>query len=97
MEFDNKNKYSIQALFNQIAPKYDLINEFMSFGFQKSVKFSSVKNAIKELGYTPKNALDLCCGTGDISVIIKRLCPKCETVGVDFSEEMLALKQIKKQ
>ena len=91
MKFDNKNKSSIKALFNQIAPKYDLINEFMSFGLQKSIKISSVKNALKELGYTPKIALDLCCGTGDISGVIKELCPACKVTGVDFSEEMLSL------
>ena len=91
MNFDNKNKFSIRTLFNKIAPNYDIINELMSFGLQKHIKQSYVKNAVKMLGYQPEEVLDLCCGTGDISRIIKNLYPNSEVVGVDFSEEMLSI------
>lgn len=35
--------------------------------------------------------VDLATGTGDLALSIKRECPAAEVVGVDFSEEMLAI------
>ena len=48
MDFDNKDKYSIQFLFNKIAQNYDLINFVITFGLHKKIKESAVKNAIKK-------------------------------------------------
>lgn len=95
MIFDRKNKESIHSLFNQIAPNYDLINHFISFGMQNSIKSSAVKNSIKKLGTTPRKVLDLCCGTGDISILFQKLCPAADIIGIDFSEEMLSIAKLK--
>ena len=91
MRFDKQSPPTIQSLFNQIARNYDLINIFMSFGMQSYIKKSSVKNAIKKLGKTPDSVLDICCGTGDISVLFQKYCPNTEVTGIDFSEEMLSI------
>ena len=76
-------------MFNQIAPNYDLINKLMTFGLQDIIKASAVKSTIKKLGKTPFSILDLCCGTGDISILFKKFCQNAEITGIDFSEEML--------
>ena len=91
MNFDNKNKDTIKVLFNQIARKYDLMNNFMSFFLHKNIKLSAVKNSIDKLGYDPKRILDICCGSGDISIMFKNLFPDAEVIGLDFSEEMLKI------
>lgn len=91
MEFNRENKASIKYLFNTISTKYDKLNFLMSFGLQKSIKKRAVKNAIKNLQYKPLRILDLCCGTGDIAVLLKKTCPDAEIVAVDFSKEMLEI------
>ena len=91
MIFDKKNKESIHTLFNRIAPNYDLINRIMSLGLQAGIKKSSVKKALEKFGKTPEKILDLCCGTGDISLLFQKFCPNAQISGIDFSEEMLSL------
>ncbi len=95
MRFEQKNTASIKTLFNKIAPNYDLINSLMSFGLQKRIKTAAVKTAIKHYGKTPKKVLDLCCGTGDISILFKKFCPDTDITGIDFSKEMLSIAEKK--
>jgi len=87
-ELDNKNpedkKRFIKNLFNDIVPTYDLLNHLLSFGTDKLWRrrifrhISSVKDS---------NALDLCCGTGDLSLLLYR--HGSRTVSLDFSLNML--------
>lgn len=77
---------NIKHLFNEIALKYNFMNDIISFGIHKAVK----TKAIKALNIQPRSkVLDLCCGTGDLCKIIKKLHPNCDVVGVDFSQQML--------
>lgn len=83
-----KSPEKIQNMFNQIADRYDFINNVMSIGLHRYVKFLSVKNL-----EIPTNAvvLDLCTGTGDLADFIKKSHPSATIVGVDFSEKMLEI------
>jgi demethylmenaquinone methyltransferase/2-methoxy-6-polyprenyl-1,4-benzoquinol methylase len=84
----DKSPQTIQTMFNMIAQRYDFINEIMSFGTQKIIKYL----CIKSLHTKPNdNVIDLCCGTGDLARIIKKIQPKSTVVGVDFSEKMLEI------
>lgn len=75
-----------QKMFSELAPRYDFLNNIISFGIHKIIK----KNAIDKLKIKPNSQiLDLCCGTGDLGQIIKKSNPSCEIIGVDFSEAML--------
>lgn len=88
----DKSPDSIRNMFNRISKKYDFMNDVMSFGMQKFVKTSS----IKMLDIHPHdNVIDLCCGTGDLARIIKKIFPKCCVQGVDFSESMLDIARSK--
>ena len=91
MKFEQNNKDSIKYLFNQIATNYDLLNSLMSLGLQQSIKKKSIKNATKNLKNEPLKILDLCTGTGDIAIECKKLFPKAEVIGIDFSENMLKI------
>ena len=79
---------NIKNLFDNLANKYDFMNNIISFGTHKFIK----KLAIKELNIKPNSkVLDLCCGTGDLGSIIKETEPTCDITGVDFSENMLEI------
>lgn len=87
MTFD-KTPDNIQKMFNMIADKYDFVNNLMSFGTQNYVKYFS----IKLLDIKPHDSvLDICCGTGDLSGIIKKIQPNAQITGIDFSEKMLVI------
>jgi demethylmenaquinone methyltransferase/2-methoxy-6-polyprenyl-1,4-benzoquinol methylase len=74
----------VNDLFARIARRYDLINDLQSFGLHRAWKRRVVKLAQIKSG---DRALDLCCGTGDISFALARA--GAETIGLDFSEQML--------
>lgn len=84
----DKSVSTIKTMFNMIAENYDKINDIMSFGSHRLVKFESVKN----LDISPHaNVIDLCCGTGDLAKMIKKLQPDACVTGIDFSERMLEI------
>ena len=58
-----KKKGLVQSVFNQVFDKYDLMNDFMSFGIHRLWK----KNLINMMGPSKnKSLIDVACGTGDI-------------------------------
>jgi demethylmenaquinone methyltransferase/2-methoxy-6-polyprenyl-1,4-benzoquinol methylase len=82
----------VNALFTRIARRYDLINDLQSFGLhrywkQRVVQLTRVQAADR--------ALDVCCGTGDLALALAR--QGAMVVGLDFSQEMLAIAQAKVQ
>ena len=53
----------VQGVFDQVYDKYDLMNDFMSFGIHRLWK----KNLINMMGPSKnKSLVDVACGTGDI-------------------------------
>lgn len=81
-----KNPLKIKKLFDEISPYYDKINSFISLGFNLAVKITSIRN----LKIQPKSKiLDICCGTGDLTQIIRKIQPDTQVIGVDFSPSML--------
>jgi demethylmenaquinone methyltransferase / 2-methoxy-6-polyprenyl-1,4-benzoquinol methylase len=93
----------VNALFDTIAARYDLINDLQSFGLHRYWKRRLVRLAVKSSGLgngahrsmgekstrRPVQALDLCCGTGDVAFALAR--SGMDVVGLDFSEPMLAV------
>lgn len=74
----------VNDLFATIAPRYDLINDLQSFGLHRVWKRRLVNLAGRKPG---ARALDLCCGTGDVSFALARR--GFDVVGLDFSAPML--------
>ncbi|MDB4795779.1 class I SAM-dependent methyltransferase, partial [Verrucomicrobia bacterium] len=75
----------VRDLFDRIARRYDLINDVQSGGLHRWWK----RTVIKEAGdLQNKAALDICCGTGDLSFALAA--QGAETTGLDFSSEMLS-------
>lgn len=77
----------VQNIFSAIAPRYDLVNDVMTFrmahGWRaKAVKLSGAKPGMK--------VLDVATGTGDFAIAFKKIVgPEGEVTGVDFCAEML--------
>jgi len=78
----------MRALFSTVAPRYDFFTRFFSYGMDGRWKKFSVQRAQLQ-----KDALvlDLACGTGDFSLLIKRHCPGSRPVVADLTEPMLRL------
>lgn len=74
----------VQAMFAEIAPRYDFLNRFLSFGIDRRWR----KRLMRELALARgSDVLDLCCGTGDLALAFQRV--GCHTVGADFTAAML--------
>jgi len=78
----------ISAMFDAIAPRYDLLNHVLSAGLDVLWR----RRAIRSLALTGREAvLDLCTGTGDLAIGARQARPGAALViGVDFSGVMLA-------
>ncbi|MBY0518450.1 MAG: bifunctional demethylmenaquinone methyltransferase/2-methoxy-6-polyprenyl-1,4-benzoquinol methylase UbiE [Bacteriovoracaceae bacterium] len=82
----NSKADRVQGIFSQIAPKYDLVNDVMTFRMAhswraKTVKLSGAKPGMK--------ILDVATGTGDFAIEFKKVVGLGEVIGVDFCAEML--------
>ena len=84
----DKSPDKIQSMFNKISDKYDFINNIMSFGTHFFIKKDCI-NLFE--GKSALKILDLCCGTGDLTRIIKKKFSDAEVIGIDFSEKMLEI------
>jgi demethylmenaquinone methyltransferase/2-methoxy-6-polyprenyl-1,4-benzoquinol methylase len=82
----------VNDLFAKIAPRYDLINDLQSFGLHHHWK-----NRLAQLAKIRRGdrALDVCCGTGDISFALAK--NGAEVTGLDFSQPMLNVAGLKNQ
>src|SRR5512142_2659619 len=86
-----KSNY-VRAMFDHIAPRYDLMNSVMTLG-----QHQNVRRAAARLAQPPRNglALDLATGTGDFASALHQVEPTCRVVGIDFALEMMRLGQTK--
>ncbi|MBE7705733.1 MAG: ubiquinone/menaquinone biosynthesis methyltransferase [Cyanobacteria bacterium SIG30] len=84
----DKISAKIQQMFDDIAFKYDFLNDLISFKFHKTIK----TNAFKKLNLNENSkVIDLCTGTGDVAYILKKMQPSAEIYGLDFSKNMLSI------
>ncbi|HTI35886.1 MAG TPA: bifunctional demethylmenaquinone methyltransferase/2-methoxy-6-polyprenyl-1,4-benzoquinol methylase UbiE [Miltoncostaea sp.] len=77
----------VRAMFDRIAPRYDLLNRAMTAGLDGRWRRTAAALADVAAG---DRALDVCTGTGDLAfALADRVTPSGEVVGVDFAERML--------
>ena len=81
-------KEQVEAIFDQIAGRYDLLNRFLSVGIDKGWR----KKAIRELkDLQPENILDVATGTADVAIMTQKILKPKKITGIDISEQMLAV------
>ena len=85
---EQQNSKLMRAMFHTVAPRYDFITRAFSYGMDKRWKRLGVERA--RLPERPV-VLDLACGTGDFSLLVKRIRPQARTVPADITERMLHL------
>lgn len=78
----------MRAMFDEIAPTYDLLNGLLSANQDEFWRYRAAKRLCVRKG---ERVLDLCCGTGDLTREIARQAPESEVVGADFSSQMLEI------
>jgi len=84
---EKKQRY-VNRLFDTIAPRYDFFTAFMSYGMDRGWKRKLVEMASLSGNET---ALDIACGTGDITFMLARRLSGGHAVGLDITEKMLEI------
>ncbi len=80
-------KEQVEAMFDAIAPRYDLLNRVLSLGIDQRWRKKAVAMLREE---QPKRILDVATGTADLALQSLVLDPE-KVVGVDIAEEMLSI------
>ena len=82
---------AVREMFTAIAPRYDLLNHLLSANVDKLWWRRTAKSFAQILERPGAKVLDLCCGTGDMALALRRQSPQAEITGADFSHTMLVL------
>jgi demethylmenaquinone methyltransferase / 2-methoxy-6-polyprenyl-1,4-benzoquinol methylase len=88
LPIEKLDRHRMREMFSTIAPRYDFVTRTFSYGMDRRWKRLGVEKAS-----LPPDAvvLDLACGTGDFSQLVRQHLPRARTVAVDLTEPMLRL------
>jgi demethylmenaquinone methyltransferase/2-methoxy-6-polyprenyl-1,4-benzoquinol methylase len=87
MTRDTLEPREVERMFDRIAGPYDMMNRVMTAGLDR--RWRELAAEATGLG-NGANALDACCGTGDLALALARLVGRGgQVTGLDFSGEML--------
>jgi demethylmenaquinone methyltransferase / 2-methoxy-6-polyprenyl-1,4-benzoquinol methylase len=90
---DKPRDRAIQAMFDRIAARYDILNRIISFRLDNTWRRKAIKEVLKS---NDPFILDLGAGTGDLTfAAAKQIKGSGRIVGLDFSLEMLKLARSK--
>jgi len=84
-------KSEVEDMFDNIAPKYDLLNHVLSMQIDKLWRTKLVKWMNED---QPKEVLDVATGTGDLAIAVEKG-TGAKVVGLDLSQQMLNVGIIK--
>jgi demethylmenaquinone methyltransferase / 2-methoxy-6-polyprenyl-1,4-benzoquinol methylase len=82
---------AVRSMFDQIAPRYDLLNHVLSCNIDRIWWWRAARTFRRVLARPDAQILDLCCGTGDMTMALLRLRPKegRPVLAADFAHQML--------
>ena len=91
---DASKKSQVEDMFDNIAPKYDLLNHVLSMKIDVLWRNTLVKWLNKD---QPKEVLDVATGTGDLAIAVQKG-TQAQITGLDLSQQMLnvGIEKIKK-
>ena len=84
----------VQTMFAEIAPRYDLLNHLLSFNIDRGWRKALLGHMTPVLARPEAKILDLCCGTGDVMLDLRRV-SAAYIMGADFCHPMLVSAQKK--
>ena len=83
---------AVREMFTAIAPRYDLLNHLLSMNVDHLWWRRASRSFAHILARPGARVLDLCCGTADMALALRRRAAGSVTIlGADFSHAMLAL------
>jgi demethylmenaquinone methyltransferase/2-methoxy-6-polyprenyl-1,4-benzoquinol methylase len=82
---EKSKKEEVAEMFNNISPKYDILNRSLSMGIDVGWRKKAVKKITK---LKPNSILDIATGTADLAIALTKTGAR-EIIGVDISEGML--------
>lgn len=83
---EGQSATEVRAMFDGISGRYDLLNDLLSLGFQRSWR----RRAVDRLGVKRLECvLDLACGTGDFTLALQKRVQVTRMVCADLSGNML--------
>jgi len=81
------NAPPLSKFFATVARRYDVANRVMTLGLDQTWRRRAAREALRG---RPRRVLDLCCGTGDLTVMLaRRGRGGTRVVGADYSRGML--------
>jgi demethylmenaquinone methyltransferase/2-methoxy-6-polyprenyl-1,4-benzoquinol methylase len=82
---------AVREMFDGIAPRYDLLNHVLSLNIDRLWWWRTARRFRAILGHPEAVVVDLCCGTGDMTMALLRLRPEegRPVIAADFSHQML--------
>lgn len=81
-------KEQVEEMFDNIAPTYDKLNHIMSLNIDRMWRRRVVRIVKRS---KPQRVMDIATGTGDLAIAMARSMRDLRIVGIDLSEEMLAV------
>ena len=85
-------KEEVREMFDNIAPKYDLLNHTLSMNIDRIWRRRVVRIVCRS---RPHRILDVATGTGDLAIEMARRIRDVHVLGVDLSEKMLDVARCK--
>lgn len=83
---------AVEAMFDRIAPRYDLLNRLLSFGIDQWWRHRAIAALREALADRPPDRLlDVATGTADLALQAAETFGGAEVRGIDIAEEMLRL------
>ena len=84
-----KKKSEIKDLFDELSSHYDLLNDLFSLGLHRLWKKKLLSSLRPVDG---EKWIDLCCGTGDLTIALSKLIsPNGKVIGVDSASEIMLI------
>ena len=82
---------AVRSMFDEIAPRYDLLNHVLSCNIDRVWWNRAARTFRQVLERPDAQVLDLCCGTGDMTLALLRRRPKdgLPVLAADFAHQML--------
>jgi demethylmenaquinone methyltransferase/2-methoxy-6-polyprenyl-1,4-benzoquinol methylase len=83
---------AVREMFDAIAPRYDLLNHVLSMNIDRLWWWRAARRFREVLGNPDASVLDICCGTGDMTMALLKRRPRGARpiLAADFAREMLS-------
>src|ERR1019366_7666246 len=78
----------VRGMFARVARRYDLANHVLSFNIDRLWRARTVRRVRPMLERPGARVLDICCGTGDLTLALARQC-RTPVLGSDFCHPLL--------